>query len=203
MHQNRGYTIMEVTIALAILAMSLTVLLGTQANSVLYTERANQMAIAALMARSKMIDVEHEIQDNGFSDMTETLSGDFRDEGFRDMAWEAIVDVVEITPDAEAEFGAAVNEELFGDGEASGSLSGASSVSQRLPMIVAQIPQFINDIGSRVRRVTLTIEWEDRGGTQQLTIQSFIVNLSEEEEVMIDPSMRVQDPNLPTQPPEP
>ncbi len=186
---NRGYTIMEVVIAMAILAMSLVVLLGTQSNSVVYSERANQMAIAALMARSKMIDVEHEILEDGFSDFTEQMGGDFRDEGFPDMRWEAIIDVVEITPDAEAEFGAAVNEELFGSGDEGGSLTGASSVSQFLPMIVAQIPVFINDIGERVRRVTLVIEWDDRGGVQQLTVQSFVVNLSEAEEPLVDPSL--------------
>ena len=67
---RRGFTLLEVMIALAILAVSLTILIGTQANSVHMTERASRMSAAAMLARSQMIDIEHELLSDGFSDMT-------------------------------------------------------------------------------------------------------------------------------------
>ena len=176
--RNGGYTLLEVMISLGILAMTLSVLLGTQSSHIILTERANSMALAALLARSKMIDIEHEQLTDGFSDMEESYDGDFRDEGFDNMTWEALVEVVEITPDAEEMFVGGIMSDLFGDGESGGSLSGSSAVSQFLPMIVSSIPTFINEIGARVRKVTLVITWEDRGGTQSLTVQHFIVNMN-------------------------
>lgn len=189
---NAGYTLMEVLVALTILAMGLTILLGTQASSARMSERANQMALAALLARSKMIDIEHELHQEGFSEMTESASGDFRDEGFRDIDWDAEIEVIEITPDAQEDFNATVYEQLFGDGEGGGSLSGSTAVSSFLPMILAQIPPLINDMAQRARKVTLTVTWMDGRSEMTLTVQQFVVNLNPGgAEGEIDPSQLV------------
>ena len=153
------------------------VLLGTQASSARMSERANRMALAALLARSKMIDLEGELMSEGFSDMTETANGDFRDEGADDMEWEALIEVIEITPDAEETFNAEVYTQLFGDGEAGGSLTGSSSVSSFLPMILAQVPEFINQVAQRARKITLVISWEEGEREMSLTVQQYVVNM--------------------------
>ena len=167
-------------IALGILAVSLAVLIGTQANSVHMTERANRMSLAAMLARSKMIDVEHELLADGFSETTEEMSGDFRDEGMDDMSWTAVIEVVELPPEAAEQLVNEVSTSLFGsaDGQAEGALTGAAGVSAMLPMIVGQVPELINDMSKRMRRVTLTIEWPDGKGSQTLTVQQYVVNLN-------------------------
>jgi general secretion pathway protein I len=175
--RRRGYTLMEVMIAMAILALALSVLLGTQANSAMMTERANSMALAALLARSKMIDIEGELMADGFSETSETIDGDFSDEGFDEMEFSALVEVIEITPDAQESFAASVNAQLFGSGEAGGALSGSSSVSQWMPMILAEVPNFINEVARRARKVTLTITWPDGRHEMTLTVQQYVVNL--------------------------
>lgn len=177
-HAPPGYTLMEVLVALTILATGLTILLGTQASSARMSERANNMALAALLARSKMIDVEHELLSEGFSDMEETARGTFRDEGFDEIEWEALIEVIEITDDAQEEFNSTVYEQLFGDGEGGGSLSGSTAVSSFLPMLMAQIPPMINDMAERSRKVTLTVSWEEGRGDMTLTVQQFVVNLN-------------------------
>lgn len=177
-HAPLGYTLMEVLVALTILATGLTILLGTQASSARMSERANNMALAALLARSKMIDVEHELLSEGFSDMEETARGTFRDEGFDEIEWEALIEVIEITDDAQEEFNSTVYEQLFGDGEGGGSLSGSTAVSSFLPMLMAQIPPMINDMAERSRKVTLTVSWEEGRGDMTLTVQQFVVNLN-------------------------
>lgn len=176
--RRRGYTLLEVLIAMAILAMGLSVLLGTQATSALMTERANRMAQAALLARAKMMDIEHDLLSDGFSDMEERMNGDFADEGFRDIRWEAVIEVVEIPPEAAPEFAATINAQLFGDGEQGGALSGSAAVSQWMPMILGEVPNFINQMAQRARFVTLEIEWSEGRHTQTLTIQQYVVNLN-------------------------
>ena len=169
---------MEVLVALTILATGLTILLGTQASSARMSERANHMALAALLARSTMIDLEHQLVQDGFSEMTETATGDYRDSGFRDIEWEAVIEVIEITDDAQESFNSTVYEQLFGDGEGGGSLSGSTAVSSFLPMILAQVPPLINDMAQRSRKVTLTITWEEGASEMSLTVQQYVVNLA-------------------------
>lgn len=178
---RRGYTLVEVLVALAILAAGLTVLLGTQAQSAMLTERANRMAMAALLARSKMIDVEGELLSEGFQDTTQELSGDFGDEGADEMEWEAIVEVVEIPPEAAPEFAASISAQLFGGGDQQGALSGSTAVSQYLPMIVGMVPDLINQMAQRARRVTMTVSWPEGEGTDTLTVQYYVVDLTVDE----------------------
>lgn len=177
--ERGGYTLLEILIAMAILAVALSVLIGSQANSALMTERANRMAMAAMLVRSKMIDIEGELLSDGFSDMTEEMSGDFDDEGFDDIDWEALIEVVEIPEEAAPALAGEVNSQLFGDGESGGALSGSSAVSQWLPMILAELPNFINEMATRARRVTLTVSWDEGRHTQTLTAQYYVVNLRE------------------------
>lgn len=176
-----GFTLMEVLIAFAILAMSLAILLGTQANSVQMMERSNRMALAAMLARGQMFALEAELLREGFSTMEQREQGTFRDEGFPDVRWRAVIDVVEITGDAEQAFVEGVTSQLYGDGETEGALSGASAVTQFLPLIIAQIPSIINDISERTRRISLTVEWDVGRGTHEFTVQQFVVNLDSED----------------------
>ena len=174
----RGYTLLEVLIAMSILAIALSILLGTQANSAHMTERANRMALASLLVRSKMIDLEGELRTEGFSDTTQELSGDFSDEGFDDMEWEAVIEVLEIPDAASGDFAAAVHTQLFGDGENQGSLTGSDAVSQWLPMIMAELPGIINQMCERARRITLEISWPEGNESMTLTVEQYVVNLN-------------------------
>ncbi|TVR04017.1 MAG: prepilin-type N-terminal cleavage/methylation domain-containing protein [Deltaproteobacteria bacterium] len=178
---SAGFTLMEVLIAFAILAVSLAILIGTQANSVQMNDRANRMSVAAMLARGKMFDIESELLREGFSTTTQRDGGTFREEGFEAFRWTAEVEVVEISGQAEQEFVEGVTAQLYGDGESDGVLSGASAVTQFLPMIIAQIPQIINDISERTRRIVLTVEWDVGGGTQSFTLTQFVVNIDSEE----------------------
>ncbi|MFT4703669.1 MAG: general secretion pathway protein I [Bradymonadia bacterium] len=178
MRIRRGYTLMEVLIALAILASGLTILLGTQASAARMSERANAMALASMLIRSKMIEVEHELQQDGFSDTPETLDGDFRDEGVEEMEWEAFVEVIEIGDEARESFNAQIYQQLFGGGDSGGALAGASGVSQMIPMIMAMVPDIMNDVSQRARKVTLTVTWPEGDGEMTLTVQQYVVNLN-------------------------
>ena len=176
----RGFTLMEVLVSIAILAMALTILIGTQSNAALTTERANQMAIASLLARGKMMDLEAELQREGFSDMRDVRSGNFRAEGFDEYRWEAEIEIVEISTEAEQALIANVIGELYGDEQSEGALVGASAVTAFLPMIIAQIPPIINEVAERTRRVSLTVTWPVGSGTQSFQVQQFVVILDAE-----------------------
>jgi general secretion pathway protein I len=99
MTRARGFTLLEVMVALAILASTLVVLLQIVTNNVRATNHAKQTTVATLLARGKMIDIEDGIFENGFSLDTETASGTFRDQGYPDFRWESTIERIELPSD--------------------------------------------------------------------------------------------------------
>jgi len=91
-----GFTLIEVVIALAILAISLTVLLAAQSSNLRNAGRARDLTIATLLARSKMIDIEQHLFDKGFEEGEEDDSGNFGDEGHEEIKWEYTIKEVDM-----------------------------------------------------------------------------------------------------------
>jgi general secretion pathway protein I len=87
---NRGFTLLEVMIAVAIIAIALTTLLGSQSQSVSFANSAKFETMAALLAQSKMSEITTQSAESLSSD-----SGDFGDDypGYR---WETTVSNVSI-----------------------------------------------------------------------------------------------------------
>lgn len=179
---GNGYSLIEVLIALTILSSTLTILMGTMANSSQQAVFATQLTQAGLLARSKMTDIEFEIMEDGFSTSDRSMSGTFASEGYPDMRWEALIEPVEIPPDAQEAFLGQVNAQLFGGADAqAGALQGNVAFSSMLPMLMAQLPQMINQIGDKMRRVTLTVYFEFGGRTHPLEIMQYVVDLETKE----------------------
>ena len=170
-----GFTLLEVLIALAILASALTVLLGTMANSGQQAVFSNELTTASMLARSKMIDIEYELMQEGFQSTGQRFSGDFSAEGRRDITWEAAVNPVEIPETAKEQFLAQVNSQLFGE-QSQGALEGNAAFSAMLPMLIGQLPEMINTIGLKVRRVQLFVRFEYGGKEFPLEVVEYVAD---------------------------
>ena len=81
---NTGFTLLEVMIAVALIAIALTALLGSQAQSVSFANSAKFETMAALLAQSKMSEIVME------ADAFSSDSGNFG-EDYPGYAWEATV----------------------------------------------------------------------------------------------------------------
>ncbi|MGM0558345.1 MAG: type IV pilus modification PilV family protein [Myxococcota bacterium] len=174
--QIRGFTLLEVLIALAILASSLTILIGTMAHSGQQSIYANKLTQVTQAARSKMTDVEYELHEEGFTDDIQRFDGDFDARGFEDMRWEATVYPVEIPEDVKQELIGQVNAQLFGGQDSKGALKGNAAFSSMLPMLIGQIPEMINQIGKKVRRVNLTVYYEFGDEERTLVVTQYVVD---------------------------
>jgi len=87
---NKGFTLLEIMIAVAILAVALVTLLGSQSQSVFFANSAKFETMAALLAQSKMSEITIQAADSLSSD-----SGDFG-EDYPGYGWEATVSDVSI-----------------------------------------------------------------------------------------------------------
>jgi len=87
---NKGFTLLEVMIAVALMAIALVTLLGSQSQSVSFANSAKFETMAALLAQSKMSEIL--IQD---ADSLSSDSGNFGDD-YPGYAWEATVSDISI-----------------------------------------------------------------------------------------------------------
>ena len=97
MNGRRGFTLLEVMVSMGILALSLTAIAGISAGSYASSEYARNISIATLLARSKMIDIEEEMWEDGrFPTDDKELNGDFDDENQPNFRWRASVRKIEV-----------------------------------------------------------------------------------------------------------
>jgi general secretion pathway protein I len=87
---DKGFTLLEVMIAVAIIAIALTTLLGSQSQSVSFANSAKFETMAALLAQSKMSELVTLEKNRLTSD-----SGDFGDD-YPGFTWEVTVSDITI-----------------------------------------------------------------------------------------------------------
>jgi general secretion pathway protein I len=125
---TRGFTLLEVAIALAILAIGLVSVVDINSGATRLHEQSKHLTVATLLAKGKMIDLEQKLNEDGFSDFDQQIDGTFDDQGHPEIRWHAEV----LKPDT-----AKANEQLTqlitgamgggtpgANGEASGNPSG-------------------------------------------------------------------------------
>ncbi len=81
MMHRRGFTLLEIMIAVAILAGALTVLVHAQATAVLMTTETEKLLIATMLAKEKMAEVQLMMESEGFGEQDIEEEGDFDDFG--------------------------------------------------------------------------------------------------------------------------
>ena len=155
--RSRGFSLLEVVIALAILAMSLTVLLESQAAGVRSAGRSRDLSIATLLARSKMIDIEQELFDEGFVLGESEDDGDFEEEGYSLIKWSSKVSELEIDLSAIASMcGAFSNSE---EGEEEGSTEECEATLGGGGAIGGALTSLTDELGRSLRLIELKVTW--------------------------------------------
>ncbi len=149
-----GFTLLEVMIALLILAVSLAVLMQTQASSLAKAGKARDMTIATLLARSKMIDIEQQVYDEGFSQGEQTEKGNFEDEGYPEITWEYRL--------AEIDLDLGMLSDLAGGfGQGDDGAVGGEGVDGIVGSLGGLVEPLTQNIANSVRMCELTIQWPE------------------------------------------
>jgi general secretion pathway protein I len=94
--RKRGFSLIEVMIAVTILAAALTWIVVGMARNIQAENHAKLMSTASFLARYKMNDVEDDLYTKGFSDFEKDQVGTFEERGFERFAWKVVIDKVEM-----------------------------------------------------------------------------------------------------------
>jgi general secretion pathway protein I len=195
--RTRGFTLLEVMISLAILAVALVAISGLNGGAVqmhAYSRRATE---ATMLLRGKMLDIEEDLQKNGFSDFNDDKHGDFNDEGSPDYDWNAEI----LKPDVQLDptqmlslLGGATGGGLSG---AASSLRGSMGYGGQTPqnaqggpttsplggaaggMLTGQMTTFVETLKKSVREIRLAVSWQDGRERKKVEASQIIVILPE------------------------
>ena len=202
---KRGFTLLEVMISLAILAVALVALSSLNGGAVAMHAYGRRATEATLLLRGKMLDVEDDLQKNGFSDFDDEKHGDFTDEGAPGYAWSAEI----LKPDVQLDPGQLLN--LLGAGAQGqggqakgGSIAGAASAlatsllgGQGGPqpasgaglgsllagplggVLQTQATTFIETLKKSVREIRLTVSWPEGKDRGSVSASQLVVILPE------------------------
>jgi prepilin-type N-terminal cleavage/methylation domain-containing protein len=154
----RGFTLLEVMIAVAILSMTLVVLLSIVTSNIRATHHAKLTTTATFLARGKMVDVEDSVLENGFSTSDESAAGTFKEQGHPEFHWDSIIERVELPPDA------ALKQRDEAQDKAKDSTNPMSLVSGFLGGMMSSFIEPIRlGLQEAVRRVTVHVTWDETG----------------------------------------
>jgi general secretion pathway protein I len=157
-----GFTLLEVMIAVAILSMTLITLLSIVTNNIRATHHAKLTTIGTFLARGKMIDVEDQILETGFSNSDESAEGTFKEQGHPEFRWDSMIERVELPPDA------ALKQRDEAQDKAKDSTSPMSLLSGFLGGMMSSFIEPIRlGLQEAVRRVTVHVTWDETGRANQ------------------------------------
>lgn len=192
---QRGATLLEVMVALGIIATAYVALIGTQSASVRLSTYGKQVTVASFLAQAKMEEWEQKLEKDGFPDMDEEEGDDFDELGYPNFKWKLEIKKVELPVGAAFEqllssFGGGEDGEGGAEGMLSGQLGqltkgklggagGAAGATGLLnpDMLRGSIESLTNMLQEAIREVTLTVSWGEGGEDEQLVVTTHLVRV--------------------------
>lgn len=191
-----GFTLLEVMVAVAILAFSLVSIFSGEIGAIRMASRARLMTTASLLARCKMGEIEEELMRTGLPAVSSTGSDECciggEVEGFT-CEWEIsrVVLPDQMAEEEEGEEGGALGG-LLGGGAAAGTppiptgpvapeamlsgsmVAGGSDMISQMAMQMV-FPMLKPSIEEQVRRATVVVRWEEGTSTQEFNVVQYVV----------------------------
>ncbi len=204
MRRSRGFTLLEVFIAMAILSLSILYMFDALVHSPDRANRAKLVTVATNLARTKMIDIEADLLKDGWEEFDDEECGDFTDDEYGNLArfeWCARIDKIEL-PDT-VDVGGAVEKMIggpdpddpsasgqtgasnsmvgmwMGGGGAMGGAGGASNqdggaMAGLGSILTSFLAPFRNVVEQAIRRITLRVFWKYRGKEQEVMLIYYV-----------------------------
>lgn len=180
--RRRGFTLLEVMVALAILGFALLSVSEIVSGALRSQVLARDLEVATLLARGKMAELTEKYERVGFSIGGDEDDGTFEDEGHAEFKWASKVIEPQGTLDgkalASALTGGANVQDLF---DPKADKDGRSQVNPLATAMAAQVEQKLNQfaqtIKKGVRELRLTVSWKEGARSESFTVVTHLVVL--------------------------
>ena len=195
--QQSGFTLLEVMVAIAILALSLTAIFSSEAGAIKMAHRSRKMGMATLLARCKMGEIEEQVAKEGLPALFDSGSDECCEEGELEgfeCEWEIAPVVMPETmfPTGEEEgeegagadpmskIGAAMgidpsNPQAAANMDPSQLLSGGGMGGLASMALSYVYPVLKPSFESQIRRATVTVHWKEGDVGHEFDVTQYMV----------------------------
>lgn len=194
--KSKGFSLLEILIAMAILAFSLVALFGHQGVIIQSIDYSNRVSQAIFLLEGKLLDVKHKILTDSVDIYDNCEEGDFKSEGFRgrgkqEYRWKVCAFKLEIQEGASELLTERLSSLLMGAGE-SGALGGLGGMGGlggndsenglaraqgQIAMASGMIPSFLQQLEDQIRKVQIEVSWQDQTQTRKVLLERFVTSL--------------------------
>lgn len=179
----RGFTLLEVMVALAILAASMVVVSDVVGGALRNHVRAHDLEVATQLARAKMVEVQAQLERKGFRDFDESDDGTFEAEGHPEVRWKLQVRLPAVGTGADGVLAALTGGKTLQD--LMPSPDQAPQLAPYQALLQGSLQALLLRIGEQlkkgVREVRLTVSWPSGGATESFDVVTDLVVLEAEE----------------------
>lgn len=175
-----GFTLLEVMVALAILAGAVLAISEIVSGGLRNHVRARELEVATLLARAKMAEIEDRFETEGFRADGETDEGTFEEEGHPEVRWrlEVATPPQDLAPEG-------LVRSLLGSDEGLAELLPSPAEAPQLAPFQAQVAallqnallQLAEQVKRGVREVRLTVSWPGGKSEESFTVRTTMVVL--------------------------
>ncbi len=172
---SSGFTLLEVMIAITLMLIAWTSIFATQSASQTIAWKSNQLNAVAMLARSKMSEIENEIEGKTFDEVKKEERGTFS-EPWQDYSWTKEIKEIEF-PQLSLQGGGSSTEaqgDTTDSGSSSGSTSNNTAAIERMTKLITKF------LSQSTREVTLTLNWKQGATDRKFTLTTWWVDLNHE-----------------------
>ena len=187
--RKKGFTLLEVMMAMAILILALAALFGHEGVAIQMSDYSNKMSQAVMLGQGKMLDVQHKMVSDSIDIFDNCEEGDFRDVQMPRFSWKACTYKLEIEDGATEAITNQVMSMLGaqGGGLNPGMMQGAAAAAGQggqlgqaagsLLGAIQMVPFFLQQLEDKVRKIRLEISWTDAVDERVIVFERFYTNL--------------------------
>lgn len=172
---SAGFTLLEVMIAMAVLAVAMTSLMTSQMQNLRATRQAQQLTAIAFLAEYQIIELEYVVRkEGGWVLEDKKYEGYFADQGWPEIKYQCIVDFIEI-PDysklrAAKDDSKRAAKDAAGDGSTMYYQNAGDKAFTALGMVWPVVKQAIE---RSIRKVKCNVMWKDGNLPKEYAIYTF------------------------------
>lgn len=155
-----GFTLLEVLIAIMIMAIALGSIIAIEGGSIVATTRAKTMNIVAMLAKNQMIETEFKFRGKTFEEFKKEDGGTF-EAPYQDYKWKMTV--------KEMKFPQLANMKPPGSGG-----GGSTEIQEMVTKLTT------NFLSKALREVTVSVLWKQSNKEQSFSLTTYWVNLNHE-----------------------
>lgn len=163
-NSQSGFTLLEVMIAVGILAIGIGTIIIGESNSLDITIRAKRMTVVAMLAKNALIEAEREINGKSFTEVKDEESGQFNTP-FQEYRWERKIKEIKFPELAMQSSDDASSKEMI------------QKVDENAMRVLKIATSYLS---KSTREITVTIKWTEKKEEQKYSVSQYWVDLNHE-----------------------